>query len=85
MNMEGQTLFVHKITAILSVVENGAREILPIVEVRGGEVHNRGDKFGFYVLLNVTYTGGPRQSWRKGGTGSYNRAVQPHWSPLFYL
>lgn len=85
-NTEGQTSFIQKVTVgTLSAVESGAGELLSMVKVRSSEVHNGGHRFSFHVLLNVTYTGGPRQKWRKNGTRSHSRAVQPHWSPFFYL
>lgn len=83
---EGQTFLIQKVTdASWSAVESGAREPLSIVKVRRGEVHNRGQKLSLRVLLNVTYTGGPSQSWGENGTGSYSRAVQPHRRPFFDL
>lgn len=72
-NTQGQTFFILKIiVSRLSAVENGARELLSIVEVRCSEVHDRGHKFGIHALLGVTCAGGPCQNWRKDWTGSYS-------------
>lgn len=85
-NLEGQTSVIYKIcVASLSVVESGAGDLLSIVQVRSGKVHNRGHGVSSLTFLNVTYTGCPSQSWRQAGTGSQSRAVQPHGGPFHHL